>query len=136
MNRENIFLTETRRAVLDGESDLSGRSLENEKSRIRTRARAALDELIEVAQSNEIENRSVFEPETLGDLTYWILNDPSQFDQMGGIVAQEGEEIDADEEAVARYTDELASYRRDVYAEVDGPLRSVRHPERGRFDEP
>lgn len=134
MNRQNIFLTETRRAVLDGESDLAESSITNEKSRIRTRARAALNELIEVAQSDEIENASVFEPEKLGNLMFWILNDPSQFDQFGGLVAPEGEEIDVDEGAVSRYTEQLASYRRNVYAEVDGPLRSVRHPERGRFD--
>lgn len=132
MNRDNIFLTETRRDVLAGKAELKESSLTNEKSRIRTRARAAVEELTEVAQSEEIENDGVFDPQSLGNLLFWILNDPSHFDQLGGLMAGPGEEIDAPEEAVARHDEALAEYRRAVYTEVDGPLRSVRRPGRGR----
>jgi hypothetical protein len=58
---ENAFLTDARREVLEGTSDREGSSLSVEKSRIRKRAKLALQELIEVANSSEIENESVFD---------------------------------------------------------------------------
>lgn len=57
---EKAFLTDSRRDVLEGNSDLTDQSLYNAKSRIRTRARLALDELIEVAASPEIDNADIF----------------------------------------------------------------------------
>jgi len=57
---EKVFLTDSRRDVLKGTSDLTDQSLYNAKSRIRTRARLALDELIEVAASDEIDNADIF----------------------------------------------------------------------------
>lgn len=65
---ENLFLTEARRAVLDGTTDREGNSLAVEKSRIRERARLAVEELIAVAASPEIENSDVFEPNDLARL--------------------------------------------------------------------
>jgi hypothetical protein len=123
MNRQNIFLTDTRRDVLEGESDLSGGSLANEKSRIRTRARAAIDELIEVAQSEEIENASIFGPEKVGTLLFWITMDPSEIDH-GGLV-----------EPTAMASDEFQYYRQHVAGQVAPSIMSIRNPNRGRFDD-
>jgi hypothetical protein len=123
MNRQNIFLTDTRRDVLEGESDLSGGSLANEKSRIRTRARAAVDELIQVAKSEEIENSSVFDPEKVGTLLFWITMDPSEVDH-GGL-------MEPTEEA----SDEYDQYRQQVAGQVAPSIMSIRNPNRGRFDD-
>jgi hypothetical protein len=61
---EKTFLTDSRRDVLEGNADdLTEQSLRNAKSRIRVRSRLALDELIEVAESHEIENAEVFDPD-------------------------------------------------------------------------
>lgn len=61
---EKIFLTDSRRDVLEGNAnDLTEQSLRNAKSRIRVRSRLALEELTEVAESPEIENREVFDPD-------------------------------------------------------------------------
>lgn len=60
---EKVFLTEARREVLQGSTDLTGQSLQNQKSRIRVRSRLALEELTEVAESPEIDNTGVFDPD-------------------------------------------------------------------------
>jgi len=62
---EDVFLTDSRREVLDGDSNLNDQSLANEKYRIRKRARLALEELIEVAESDEISNESVIDSDGL-----------------------------------------------------------------------
>ncbi|ELZ38660.1 hypothetical protein C471_09505, partial [Halorubrum saccharovorum DSM 1137] len=91
-----------------GESDFSEKSLTNEKSRIRTRTRTALDELIEGAQSPEIENRSVFDPEQLGILLYWVLNGPAMMGQPGGLVGTADQPPEGvDEDHYTKIPDEL-----------------------------
>lgn len=59
---ERVFLTDARRAVLRDEFDGAASTEHSHRSRIRTRSRLALKELIEVAQSEEIENADVFDP--------------------------------------------------------------------------
>jgi hypothetical protein len=49
--------------------------LANEKRRIREDAKHALLELEEIAQSSEIQNRSVFPPELIGRLVFWMYQD-------------------------------------------------------------
>lgn len=71
---ENIFLTDSRRDVLEGTSDLTDQSLYNAKSRIRTRARLALEELIEVAASSEIDNADVFTEQEIKQLVSLLLH--------------------------------------------------------------
>ncbi|MUW15739.1 hypothetical protein GJ633_14740 [Halorubrum sp. CBA1125] len=133
MNRNNIFLTENRRDVLSGESDFSEKSITNEKSRIRTRTRTALDELIEVAQSAEIENRSVFDPEQLGILLYWVLNDPAMMGFPGGFVGTSDEPPEGvDEDHYTRIPDELQQYRSEVHSEAAQELLRVDQPGQGR----
>lgn len=75
---EKIFLTDSRRDVLEGDSDLSDQSLLNAKSRIRVRARLALEELIEVAESSEIDNAEIFEPEQMARLVAAVISPPSE----------------------------------------------------------
>lgn len=61
---DKIFLTDSRRDVLEANADdLTDQSLRNAKSRIRVRSRLALEELTEVAESMEIENSEVFDPD-------------------------------------------------------------------------
>lgn len=62
------FLTDERRAVLAGEYDGSETVERTHKSRIRQRARTAISELIKVAQSEEIDNADVFDPDDLARL--------------------------------------------------------------------
>lgn len=59
----DTFLTDARRAVLNGEYDGAANVERTHESRIRDRSRSALAELVEVANSTEIENESVFDPE-------------------------------------------------------------------------
>lgn len=70
---ETIFLTDNRREVLAGETELEGDSLAVAKSRIRVRARMALQELIQVAQSEEIDNSTVFEPRAIESLLESVM---------------------------------------------------------------
>lgn len=65
---DKTFLTEKRRSVLIGEFDGSDSSERTHKSLIRTRARTAIRELIEVARSDQIDNADVFEPNDLARL--------------------------------------------------------------------
>ncbi|MFW5918424.1 MAG: hypothetical protein ACOCR0_02970 [Haloferacaceae archaeon] len=62
------FLTDQRRAVLAGEYDGEPNTERTHKSRIRSRAKTALQELIEVAESDAIDNADVFEPNDLARL--------------------------------------------------------------------
>lgn len=71
---DRVFLTETRRDVLAGDADLAESTIRSHKSRIRSRARTALAELIEVAESEEIENADVFEPQQLARLVAEIVS--------------------------------------------------------------
>lgn len=70
---ERVFLTETRRKVLEGEFEGSDATKRSHKSRIRTRARMALQELTEVAQSSEIDNADVFDPKDVTSFTESLI---------------------------------------------------------------
>lgn len=58
---DHTFLTEKRREILNDESDWEQSSINVEKSRIKNRARTALQELIMVAESPEIDHTDVFD---------------------------------------------------------------------------
>lgn len=130
---KNVFLTETRRSVLDGSTDWAKNSVTTEKSRIRGKAKTALDELTEIAQSPEIENQSVFDPEEIGTFLYWILNDPAQMGEFGGLVGTSNEPPEGvPEEAYTKIPDDLQRYRREIHSETAQELLRIDHPERGR----
>lgn len=63
-----VFLSETRRKVLADDYDGNPNTERTHQSRIRAQSRTALKELIEVAESEAIENEDVFEPETVHHL--------------------------------------------------------------------
>jgi hypothetical protein len=67
------FLTDERRAVLSGEYDGEPNTERTHKSRIRSRARTALHELIEVAESDAIDNADIFEPNDLARLIHALM---------------------------------------------------------------
>lgn len=78
---DKVFLTEERRDILEGnDRDLTDQSLTVAKSRIRSRTRTALEELTEVAESNEIDNSEVFEPAQITALLTAILGDPEDIE--------------------------------------------------------
>jgi len=59
---QRIFLTDKRRQVLENDTDdLSEKAVRGHEYRIRVRARMALEELIEVYESDVIDNSEVFE---------------------------------------------------------------------------
>jgi hypothetical protein len=119
-NEPNAFLTDERAAVLAGNYEGNEAVERTHKSRIRQRARSALDELILVAQSDEIENADVFEPDKVGTLIHWLLRDPSQLEAEGLL---EG------------FTEDQKEYRTKVHSEVAQEIMKIDHPEKGRFDD-
>jgi hypothetical protein len=114
-----VFLTDSRRAVLEGEYDGAENTKRTHKSRIRDRGRTALAELIEVAQSAEIDNADVFDPEQVGALLFWILNDPSYVDDLDG---------DTGGPITDLLPDDRAAYRGAVYVQA--------HQQLQQFDDP
>lgn len=132
--KPNAFLTDERRAVLADDYDGSESVKRTHKSRIRERARSAVDELIEVAQSKEIENADVFEPAKIGTLLFWIMHDWSQTPTG----TTDGEESDGETPFAPKeldYPDEYEQYRKEVHSEVAQEIMKIDHPERGRFDD-
>lgn len=68
MEETPAFLTDARRDILNDEYDGADATRRSHKSKIRSRSRTALMELIEVARSDEIDNVGVFEPNELARL--------------------------------------------------------------------
>jgi hypothetical protein len=118
---ENIFLTESRRDVLRGTSEWTDDAVTVEKSRIRSKARTALAELIEVAQSEEIENRSVFEPAQVGLLLGLLIDDPAVMPP-GGLSDSPGD-LSVPERHI--------EYRNDVHSEATSTMLALKPPQRG-----
>ena len=83
-NSPKAFLTETRKGVLDGDWEGSDSTHRSHKSDIRQKSKAAIEELIEVAESREIDNKQVFDPEQIRHLLVAIA-------QPGGLVEDEYE---------------------------------------------
>ena len=65
---EKVFLTEERQRFLDG--GYEGAAARKHRSRIRNRSQIALKELIEVANSPEIDNEEVFEIDLIYSLIF------------------------------------------------------------------
>jgi len=110
---EKAFLTDSRRNVLEGNADdLTEQSLRNAKSRIRVRARLALTELIEVANSDEIDQTEVFDPDDIFRLLSALLRsmNPEHIEgadeMVGGLIGQDD------------YTDEFRAYSDRLQAQM------------------
>lgn len=102
---DRVLLTDTRREVLKGTYDGAESSKRTQKSRIRTRSRLALDELIEVAESPHIDSADVFDPSKVSQLLYALMlpDEP----------VLPGEEP----------SEEHQEYQRELYVEIDRVLR-------------
>jgi inactivated superfamily I helicase len=74
-----VFLTDTRRDVLAGEYGGSAKAERQQRYRVKTGAVEALKELIEVAESDEIDNADVFEPDVLAELLAALFDDPDEY---------------------------------------------------------
>jgi hypothetical protein len=129
MSEPNAFLTDERRAVLAGDYDGSESVERTHKSRIRQRARSAIEELIEVAQSPVIENSDVFSPSQIGTLLFWIMHDPAETTTPSGGLLGLGIHEDTE------YSDDFIQYQRAVHSEVAQEIMKIDHPEQGRFDD-
>ena len=103
MGEPDTFLTDERRAVLNGEYTGAANVRRTHEARIKARSRSALDELIEVAESHEINNGEVFDPKKLRALLTAIAH-------AGGL-------IDEDYQHVSD------AYRNALYVEIDQFLR-------------
>jgi hypothetical protein len=114
--RRDGFLSDTHRKVLTGEFDGADSTLRTHKSEIRKRSKAALRDLVDVANSPEIENEStvdgdrLFEPS--GDLNVLL----SSVLNPGGLVSHT---VDGPSEA----------YQHEVYVEADTVLSQLRDDE-------
>lgn len=73
-----VFLTPDRQAVLNGTYHGSDSTKRTHQSRIRSRAKRAIQELTAVAASSEINNADVFEPDDLARLIATIISPPNQ----------------------------------------------------------
>jgi hypothetical protein len=115
---ENIFLTDNRRNVLEGESDWSQKAIINEKGRIRTRADAALEELIEVAESPHVDNTQTFDPDDLFRFLQAVLTPDPEHVESGGLVGGADIDDDVPEDAQADVSDDFRHYRDHVQVQL------------------
>lgn len=99
------FLTDTHRAVLSGNWEGSDSTLRSHKSEIRKRSKAALQDLIAVANSAEIDNESrvgenrLFDPQDLRALVTSVV-------ARGGLQSEQYEHVSE-------------AYQNEVYKEVN-----------------
>jgi hypothetical protein len=75
---DNIFLTDTRKEYLNNPESFSEDAQHAHFYRVRDRAQMALEELIEVYQSDVIDNSELFEPSDVHRLFDALLGDPTE----------------------------------------------------------
>lgn len=119
-----VLLTEKREKVLTGEYDGSDAALRNQKSRLRESSKTVLDELIQVAESPEIDNRDVFDPDDV-------------FRLLRAIMTPRQEDLEPDEfvnvVTVDKQNAEFRAYTDRLYIQMD----KLMHPYRdSRFPDP
>lgn len=105
---DNVFLTDNRRLYLDGEYEGSESASYTIKSRLKRRSEITLHELIEVANSPEIDNSDVFDPDDVAMFLWALMTDSAQQDTVGLVQPTESD----------GYSDELAAYRRNIIGAV------------------
>jgi len=112
---DRVFLTETRRNVLAGDAEMAESTVRSHRSRIRSRARVALQELAEVAASEEVETGDVFDAADVEQLLRAVLSEPESITPFWDAF----EDRDARREHQETYADErevVAALRRVVNA--------------------
>lgn len=70
---EKVLLTDSRREYLNGEFDGTDTAARKHRSRITNRTEIALEELVEIAESPEIDNTDVFDPDDVFRLLRALL---------------------------------------------------------------
>lgn len=105
MGEPNTFLTDERRAVLNGNYDGADTTERVHRRNIKNRSRTALKELVEVAESSEIDNPDVFDPSDVHRLLV-ALTTPSGYS---------GPPTDPYSEA----GDDWLAYRDRIYVQID-----------------
>jgi hypothetical protein len=69
------ILTDKRRQVLRGKHKAENSTIRSHKSKIRQAGRDGIQDLIEIAESDEIDNEDVFDPEAIDRLLRAIVGD-------------------------------------------------------------
>lgn len=127
---DRVFLTDKRRAVLEGEADeLADATIRNHKSRIRTRARIALEELTEVAMSDEIDNDDIFTPQQLDTLLRAILGDLEEIEPLYEMETQDEE---YEHQQTYRYEKLLTRTLQNTLEDYETPLWQLFPPDENR----
>lgn len=75
-NETPVFLTDERRAVLEGNYEGEDNTRRAHKSNIRARSKTAISELIEVAESPHIDNSTIFDERQIAQLIGTIISPP------------------------------------------------------------
>jgi hypothetical protein len=128
----NAFLTDRRREFLEGDYDLDTSKDRQLKHRIKSDAKAAIEELAEVARSGHIDSTEIFEPDELAELFAAIFVPDPQHVEGGGLVYdQRGEQ--PDHPTTADVSDEYQQYCDRLYVAMDRPLKEYRNT---RFPDP
>lgn len=81
MGEPDTFLTDERRAVLNGEYTGAANVERTHKARIKARSQSAIDELIEVASSHETNNGEIFDPKQINTLLNEIAHPSGLMDE-------------------------------------------------------
>jgi hypothetical protein len=112
MASDNAFLTERRREVLEGltaeEMGIHEGTRREHRAALKRQAKAALSELIEVAESDEIDQTDVFDPDEIFRLLATLLHAKPSAGHYEGEVP--GGLVDRDD-ITDPYTDEFTAYR-------------------------
>lgn len=124
---DDVLLNETRREILT-DYDKENSTHRSRKSRLKKSTDTVLGELIEIAQSPEIDNTDFFDPESVATLVYWLGNDPHHVD---ATAPAEGGQVPG---GLMEFSDELETYRTRLYFEIDGKLRHFHRPESAPHD--
>lgn len=111
----HAFLTDRRRELLDGEYDSEDQADRQLKHRTKTAAETAIGELIEVAQSDTIDTREVFEPEQVATLIRHLLAPDVYVHPVDGA------------------PDDWKEYQDDLYVQIDKTMHLYRN---NRFPDP
>jgi hypothetical protein len=120
---DRVFLTPERQAVLEGDYDGAENTERTHRSRIRSRSRTALDELVQVAESPAIDTTEVFDPDDVFRLLRAIMSPDPMYVDGGGLV---GGDLDEDRPEVASVDDEFNAYTDRLYVQLDKLMRPYR----------
>ena len=130
----SAFLTETRRAVLEGNYTGQENTYRTHKARIRARSQAALEELVEVAQSPYIDNTEAFDTENIAMLIHALFVPDFGHIEGGGLVTDPRADTDDDTNyPTASYEEDYQEFRDRLYVALDKPMREYRD---SRFPDP